>query len=99
MVLLRLLLTLDIIILKNDTGCMATSIQEADLGKFKIYPNPVSDILNIENSHLIESFEIIDLTRKIYSPTIDVSLFSPGFYFCKIKTKSNQTFIQKFVKQ
>ena len=83
----------------NDTGCMATSIQELDLGQFKIYPNPVSDIFNMENSHLIESFEILDLTGKIYPPTIDVSLFPPGFYFCKIKTTSNQTIIQKFVKQ
>ena len=90
----------------NATGCLVSSIDEEDFGKFNIYPNPTSKVLNIENGYLIESIEIIDLIGKIYqkntnfnSNQIDVSFLNSGIYFCEIKTKLGKTLIQKFVKQ
>ena len=90
----------------NTLECLTTSIDERDLERFTIFPNPVTTNLNFENSHLIESIDIIDSIGKIYRKNfysnlheIDVSFLDSGIYFCKIKNKSGKTLIQKFVKQ
>ena len=83
------------------TGITDFELQIADL---KIYPNPVSDVLNIEvtDAMMGEEISVYDLSgRKIYSSTvsdfnfkISTAEFVPGVYIVKIGSA-----ISKFVKQ
>lgn len=81
-----------------------TAITEKSLSNVAIYPNPVSNHLNIENVGIIEGITILDLTGKVLmnktinTKRIDVSNLSIGIYFLKIKTK-NSELVKKFVKE
>ncbi len=90
----------------NSDGCFATSIFEENIDQFNIYPNPVSDVLNMESSHLVESIEIIDLTGRTHFQKafpdlyrIDVSSLQSGLYYCKIKGHSGKLWIEKIIKE
>lgn len=70
----------------------------------EIYPNPVKDILQIENNKLqINKVEIIDLTGKVIyqfnnmKNQINVSDLSQGIYFVKLETDKGIV-TKKFVK-
>jgi Secretion system C-terminal sorting domain/Right handed beta helix region len=59
----------------------------------KLYPNPVSDILNIQSEKAIEKIEVFDeLGKQILNydstNTIDLSKLNSGLYFLKIKYNS-----------
>ncbi len=85
----------------------AVNIKSLTNKEYRIYPNPVSNILNILlNNKEYGNIEIIDLSGKLILKTfksksnykIDVSSFSKGVYFIKIFTKSgSNTF--RFVKK
>ncbi|WP_415325496.1 T9SS type A sorting domain-containing protein [Chryseobacterium sp. MMS23-Vi53] len=88
----------------NILGPLATS--EVTKATAKIYPNPVSDILNIEDQSTIESVEIYDaggkLTKTISSKgkniAVKLSDLIPGVYTAKVKNdKDSQTV--KFIKK
>lgn len=88
----------------NVLGPLATS--EVTKATAKIYPNPVSDVLNIENKNAIESIEIYDANGKLIrtvvqkgnNASVKLSDLVPGSYVAKIKTrKDNQTV--KFIKK
>lgn len=75
--------------------------------KFKIYPNPVQDHLNIslENNGTISGYEIYDITGKKVmfklktdKNIIDTSDLPNGFYFLKVKTDT-MNLIGKFIKE
>ncbi|RRO25633.1 choice-of-anchor L domain-containing protein [Flavobacteriaceae bacterium 14752] len=80
------------------------SNEEFSVDTFKIYPNPVSDILTIEtlNSTQIDQIEIIDIQGKILKTTnqleIDVQSLSTGLYFAKI-SRQNSYIIKRFIKK
>jgi len=85
-------------------GTLSTS--EISKISAKIYPNPVSDFLNIEGKNAIEFVEIYDINGKLIktvSPkneTVSVKLseLAPGTYFAKVKDHTtNQTI--KFIKK
>lgn len=62
---------------------------------FRVYPNPVSDILNIEaeNFKSVEIYNIIGvLVHKSNLNKIDVSQFATGTYTLKINTSSESIF-------
>ncbi len=72
----------------------------------KVYPNPVTNILNISNDKIIDKIEISNvlgqtvLTKNIntFQSKIDISTFTNGFYFVKIISAENEK-ILKIVKE
>jgi len=74
--------------------------------EYEIFPNPVNDILTIQNSSNIpfEKIVIADLAGKrimeetSFQPQIDVSNLKPGMYFLQIAYKGNYSTI-KFIKR
>lgn len=81
------------------------SISESNLVRFKISPNPVSDILYItsENNSIdkISVYSIngqLILSEKENTHQLDVSALSKGLHFVEV-TSENGVAVQKFVKQ
>lgn len=75
--------------------------------RFKIYPNPANDYLNVflSNSEKITSFKIYDVFGKIVlknelqrSEQINISTLQTGFYFIKVKTETKD-YVSKFLKE
>ena len=81
-------------------------IENFELSTLKIYPNPTTGMLRIENSGLkIESVAIYDVFGKIQKienlkmeNTIDISHLSAGVYFVKIRTEAGEI-VRKVVKE
>lgn len=70
---------------------------------FKIYPNPVSDILNIESQEKIENITVFDSnTKQILTAKstnqLNLENLSAGLYLIKIKTKDREI-TEKFIKK
>ncbi|MEQ1553008.1 MAG: T9SS type A sorting domain-containing protein [Ferruginibacter sp.] len=70
-----------------------------------IYPNPTSNIINIERYNTIAQLQLYDVSgRKINEwktaqPTIDVSNFVSGNYILKIVLKTGEVLQQRITKQ
>ncbi len=84
---------------------LGTTIQELQLDKFYVYPNPTTTLLNVANDCKGASLlhiEIITLEgcvlMKQYLPQVDTSSLPKGIYFCRITTSTNSQII-KFLKQ
>lgn len=82
------------------------SVKENNLeNQIIIYPNPIKDILNIktENS-ILSTVSIIDfqgrevLTKSTNLNSINMSKFSSGVYFLKIKSDNNVSIFKKIIK-
>ena len=73
----------------------------------KLYPNPVNNLLYIENNNgfPIEKVRILDPIGKIILQktnsfeTINVENLNSGLYLLQITTENNQIITQKFLKQ
>jgi uncharacterized repeat protein (TIGR01451 family) len=71
-----------------------------------IYPNPTSNVLNIESKNKISNIEIIDINGRSLlskslnsnSTSINVESLSNGIYFVKVWNE-NGNFVQKFTKK
>ncbi|WPO80338.1 T9SS type A sorting domain-containing protein [Flavobacterium sp. KACC 22761] len=82
------------------------SAPDFNLTSFQFYPNPVIDILNIENNAVIDDVEIIDvsgksvLSKKInaLSAGIDLSSLSSGVYILKVTSEGKAKTV-KFIKK
>lgn len=78
-------------IYQDDTN--VSDIINVDL---KLYPNPVSSILNIETNELIEELHVIDMLGQVVyttavnglSHSINLNQVHTGIYFVKIKTQA-----------
>jgi len=87
-----------------NTACATVSINDANFNTFNIYPNPVSDILNIKSDKEIIKLEITDVLGKIIlseiNPTnrINVERLKSGIYSIKTIFKDESSVIQKIVK-
>lgn len=84
---------------------LATPTQELDKNSFYVYPNPVTNVLNITNedpTQTISHLEIISLEGRVVleqnTPQVSLASLPQGMYFCRI-TSNNQTQIIKFLKQ
>jgi CubicO group peptidase (beta-lactamase class C family) len=88
------------------TNVKNQSTQVADL----FYPNPVADILTIDNFALhINKIQVYDLFGKIYQTenivgedlklNLNVSYLNTGLYFIEVTHKNHQTARYKFLKQ
>ncbi|MRX66399.1 Por secretion system C-terminal sorting domain-containing protein [Flavobacterium resistens] len=82
------------------------SAPDFNLTTFQFYPNPVIDILTIENNSVIDDVEIIDVSGKsvvfkkindLHSE-IDLSNLSSGVYILKVKSENRQKTV-KFIKK
>ncbi len=92
----------------NGELTVSTLIPDVPDFAFNIFPNPTSNLLNINYIH--EENKIADLTifdvlgRNVYQNNIqqntqlDVSNWSNGIYFCRIQT-GNQFAVKKFIKK
>jgi hypothetical protein len=70
----------------------------------KLFPNPVSDYLNIQSEVPVESISIYDLKGRVVKEVkqpgtgVDLSDLSVGYYMLKVTTKQGSA-MQKFVKE
>ena len=86
------------------TACNNVSVNDADLNSFNIYPNPVTNVLNINSGKEIIKVEITDILGKIMisenNPTnrINVEKLQSGLYSIKIIFKDESSIVQKIIK-
>ncbi|MFK5878967.1 MAG: T9SS type A sorting domain-containing protein [Flavobacteriaceae bacterium] len=94
-----------------NTNIVTTEITASALGmdgnlisKFYIYPNPTSNILNINSTTQITKLEIYNnigqaVLSEINKRSIDISTLSSGLYFIKIKDELGNLEIKKIIKK
>ena len=83
----------------------SNSIKEIP-SQFKLYPNPVQNILNIETINHVQKLEILTLTGQLIrqknnfsnTPFIETSELDRGLYFLKITERNGNTSFLKFIK-
>ena len=73
------------------------------LENFKLYPNPVRNILNIQLEEILEKVEVYSiLGRKVLdgnTSTINVSNLSSGMYLLKVYTQDGKVGVKRFIKE
>ncbi|MHB0755150.1 T9SS type A sorting domain-containing protein [Polaribacter sp. M15] len=95
----------DNVVLPTQSNPQVLSLENNNLqSKFSVYPNPVSNILNLTNIEGDFSFKVFDITGKILlngtrkaSNKIDVSSLKKGLYFLEISSETIKS-IKKIVK-
>ena len=86
------------------TNCSILGIEEVPLQSISVYPNPVSDVLNVSSvSTAIERIEIFNQLGQLvlgnsHQESIDISRLRQGVYFCKIKGENGSFGRKKIVK-
>ena len=87
------------------------SISENNVENMFVYPNPVKDILNIQNVYSNSKISVFDILGKNYeintinnfesnSLSIDTSGFEKGLYFLKLEDiNTGQSKIFRLIKQ
>lgn len=77
-------------------------VNDLQMVKVKIYPNPAKDIINITSEKPVNAVLIYDslgrLIKAENKSSINVSQLSKGNYLMKIKT-GNQEIVEKFIKE
>lgn len=84
-------------------NCGSLSTNNLDSNIFKLYPNPVSNILNISASQELKNIELYSVlgekllvsNNKTY---INISSLNTGVYFVKITTSDDKFIIKKIMK-
>ena len=82
------------------------SVSDTQLKNFKVYPNPVKDILFIEGNTPIEQVEIInqigqnilEIKNSATNGELDLTKLSAGIYFIKL-TSDSKTEIHQIIKK
>ncbi len=68
-----------------------------------LFPNPVTQVLNLKSNEGFRSVEIYNSQfKQLYrgqESTINLTSFSPGFYFVKVQLNTNTFVFKKFIKQ
>jgi len=89
----------------NDDFNFLLSIQTVDKNKISIYPNPIKDILYINERENIKAISIFSMngTKVMFNATfndcIDISSLKPGCYISKIETTSDEVHYKKIIKE
>jgi len=89
-------------VLNIDSSCVAAVLDEAHSNSIKVYPNPASTFVIVENTQA-EAVEVFDITGKklfAYAPmaakfTLDVADWASGWYFVKTASVSRKIFIER----
>mgnify|MGYP006158812157 FL=1 len=76
------------------------SIPETASNKIKIYPNPSEGIIQLDYPESLSNIEVYNIEGKLSfkgpaKKTIDLSHLESGFYFVKIRTKTNESLHSK----
>ena len=80
-------------------------IISAELANIKVYPNPVSDILNIDTKLKIKTVYIANSVGQLVKQLpfannqIDIAQFQPGMYFILFSTEDGKLYNQRIIKQ
>lgn len=82
------------------------SLEENTAFEVNIYPNPISDVINIDSGMEIEKVIISDISGKIvlekeatnYSTSINISSLNSGTYYVQIKSRNGYSQIEKVLK-
>lgn len=89
---------------KSISVTSSTTLGTDDFKKLElgIYPNPVTNILNIKTQDEVLNVTIHDITGKsvnstVHNNQVDVSAFAKGIYIINIATE-NANYVQKFIK-
>jgi hypothetical protein len=96
--------TLNITLEDNPVAQNPSSINENEFSQqINIYPNPASDILNIETNMIFNSIEIIDIEGRTvlntsFNNSIDISKLPAGNYFITLRGGNNEMTSRKFTK-
>lgn len=81
---------------------IVTSINDLQADKFKLYPNPTSDNIQIKTDFRIDNIEIIDNSGHIIFQTkktdLNLTQLTSGVYFIRIYS-DNQTIMKKIIKE
>jgi hypothetical protein len=69
-----------------------------------IYPNPFSDVLQIESDTVFQKLELYDVLGKQimnrdFINQIDTSSFAQGMYFLKLYTEDGEVVVKKVVRE
>ncbi len=92
------------LILATTNGGIITSIKENQLSEMaiSIFPNPITDNLQIQTALQIKNIEVTDITGRLLftatSKIIDCSSFANGVYFIKATTEKG-VMVKKFIKE
>ena len=86
-------------------SCLATT--ESDLNKVMLYPNPITDVLNIKHSSDIERVEMFTMTGQRLSTNaqktnhykLDLRNLSSGMYIVKVYLKNGERNVYKVIKK
>ena len=57
----------------EDEGMVATRLNQDNVNEFSMYPNPSNGVLNIENTNLIHSIRIYDVSGKLVNSYQDIN--------------------------
>jgi hypothetical protein len=83
-----------------------TNVKENKNIELLMFPNPTSDVVNLESNVLIQEYKLIDMSGRVlqdiklndYNTVLDLSLYSNGVYFIDLKSKDNRV-RKKIIKQ
>jgi len=93
--------------IKWSLGLMSGVEKVSASSKFAMYPNPLSEVLTINNTASINNVEIVDITGKVIidhannglsTIHINTSNFVKGLYLVRINTVEGLTYTDKLVK-
>ena len=89
----------------NNTVSPFSILEEKKQTEFIVYPNPVSDILQISSPSAIRNFKITNIQGAVLQQgkpienAIDVSNLSSGLYFLQMKLENGEEQIQRVIKK
>lgn len=88
----------------GDVQSATLGIQEISRGKIQIFPNPVSEFIQISginNGQIMQVYNIDGrlIKSEAFDSKVNVSLLTPGVYVLKITTREFQSYEFKFVKK
>ncbi|MBP2617116.1 T9SS type A sorting domain-containing protein [Chryseobacterium jejuense] len=88
----------------GDVQGPALGIQEVSKGKIQVFPNPVSDFIQISginDGQVIQIYNIDGrlIRSEVFDSKVNVSQLTSGVYVLKIKTRGMQSHEFKFVKK
>ena len=75
------------------------SVEDVFFSELKVYPNPVSDVLNFEFNELLDKIEVYSITGQLVlsqsdSKLINVESLTKGIYVVNVSVDNNSEFIK-----
>jgi hypothetical protein len=88
----------------GDVQSATLGIQEISRSKIQIFPNPVSEFIQISGINNGQMMQVYNIDGRLikseaFDSKVNVSLLTPGVYVLKITTREFQSYEFKFVKK